>query len=318
MNFDRLKEFILIADTGSIREAAKELDLPAATLQARCRTFEKTLGFPLFERRSRGSLPSQESCKAASDYLPDRSRSDVTLTKSGAMLYKNAVQIIKEYETLKEELSSISSLAFASLTIAVADYGLPFYLGPFLDLLNTHYPQMQLDILDGSQYTIAEGLTSGHIDLYFASVPDFYRPEGIARHLISRPQPCVLLPSCHRLASRSSVSVRELARERFILYPETKETCIRDFQLANLKAAKIPYSLYEHHTSPSFYELLVPVQKGIILSPTPILHMPPNTAAVPLTDLKYRADSCLFYHKHSRKPEVTYFVNAFVRFISEE
>lgn len=296
MNLDRLREFVVVADSGNIRQAAAELELSAPTLGARLRTFEQSLGYALF----------------------DRSHAKMTLTKEGSLLYKDALAITKEYQELKQELASINETDFSSLTIAVADFGLPFYLGPFLDLLNTRYPQIQLNLLNNSKYSIGEGLRLGQIDLYFASALEQYQIEGVTRILISHSQPYVLLPSSHRFASRAHVSIRELAQERFILYPSTKENCVRDFQLANLQAARIPFSLYEHHTSPAFYELLVPIQKGIILSPTPILHVPPNASAVPLTDLKYEASSFLYYCRDSQKPEVKYFVDAFHKFIAAE
>lgn len=296
MDFNRLQEFVMIADNKSIAKAAKELHVSPATLSARFHTFEQSLGITLFEPGG----------------------PEMSLTRAGSVFYKDAVKIVREYQILKKELASANDKAFSSLRIAISGSGLPFFLGPFLDIINARYPQSQLDLIDDTFYSITEGLFSGQVDFYFASVLNQFKPAGISRFLVSHTQPHVLLPSTHRLASGISVSMKDLDNERFILYPRTKEHCIRDFQLANLQAAEIRYSQYEHNTSTPFYELLVPIQKGIILSPTPFLNVPPNSVALPVSDIKYEAPSCLFYYPGNAKPEIKLFVSAFTNFIKEE
>lgn len=312
MDFHRLQEFVMIADCGSIAKAAEELHISSATLSARLRSFEQSLGVSLFERRGSASAQSKN------DSPKKPGSGELGFTKAGTLFYKDAVKIVREYQVLTQELVSANEKTFSSLRIAVSGSGLPFFLGPFLDIVNTRYPQSQLDLIDDTFYPITEGLLSGQIDLYFASVLNQFKPAGISRFLISHTQPHVLLPSSHGLASSVSVSMKELNNERFILYPETKEHCIRDFQLANLQAAEIHYSLYEHCTSSSFYELLVPIQKGIILSPTPFLNIPPNSVALPVNDIKYEAPSCLFYDPKNVKPEIKLFISAFTSFVKEE
>lgn len=296
MNLNRLQEFVMIKESGSITKAADILALSPAALGARLRTFEQSLGFSLFER----------------------SRSTLVLTPEGERFYKDAKKIETEYQKLKKELLSIEKAPFSSLRIAIVGSGLPFYLGPFLDLVNARYPRIQLDLIDDTHCSIEDGLLSGQVDLYFAPVMDSFHAAGITRLLISHTRQHVLLPANHRLASKQDVSLRELENERFILYPSTCETCVRDFQLANLKASGIHYSLYEHNSSTTFYELLVPIQKGIIISPDAFLNVPPNSVALPLTDAAYEAPSALLYCRNSGKPETDRFVTEFLRFIKGE
>ena len=47
MDIERLKEFIEIADSGSLKKAAETLHVSAATLSARLKNFELSLGLPL-------------------------------------------------------------------------------------------------------------------------------------------------------------------------------------------------------------------------------------------------------------------------------
>lgn len=296
MELERLQEFVRIADRGSLKEAAKELCLPPATLRSRLRVLESSLGVSLFQREN-GVL---------------------TLTGNGKRLYADASEIVMEYSQLRQSLRQPGTQELQSLKIAVSGIALPLFLGPFLDLLNAKYPQIRLELFDDTRYSIAEGLGSGEIDVYFAPAMNRSpRQGGIVSRIVSPPRHCVLLPEEHPLASRPTVSMHDLDGECFILYPQTKETGIRDFQLANLQASGIRRSVYDSGTSPVFFTLLVPVGKGIVLLPTPIFNLPPRTVCLPLTDAPCASFSALFYSQETDRPEVRKFVDLFFQFTKE-
>lgn len=309
MELERLHEFVKIADRGSLNEAAEELRLPPATLRSRLHVLENTLGVSLFQKAN-GAL---------------------ALTGEGKRLYADATEIVAEYAELRQSLRQPDAQTFQSLKIAVSGVALPLFLGPFLDLLNEKYPHIRLELFDDTRFSIAEGLGSGEVDVYFAPAMNRSprqeeiagrivsppRQEGIVRRIISPPRHCVLLPERHPLASRPTVSMRDLDGECFILYPQTKETGIRDFQLANLQASGIRRSVYDSGTSPVFFTLLVPVGKGIVLLPTPIFNLPPRTVCLPLTDAPCAAFSALFYSQETVRPEVRKFVDLFFQFTKE-
>ena len=80
---------------------------------------------------------------------------------------------------------------------------------------------MRLNLTDDSQYSIAEGLRSGAVDIYFASVMADFQLEGIEKRPMAASNQYVLMPRQHPLAGRNSISIRELDGECFILHPET-------------------------------------------------------------------------------------------------
>lgn len=296
MELERLHEFVKIADRGSMKEAAEELHLPPATLRSRMHVLESTLGVSLFQKEN----------------------SVLALTGEGKRLYADALEIVREYTELRQSLKQPGTQEFRSLKIAVSGVALPLFLGPFLDLLNAKYPHVRLEFSDDTRYSIAEGLGSGDVDVYFA--PSMSRPpqqDGIVRRIVSPPRHCVLLPEGHPLASRPTISMRDLDGECFILYPQTKETGIRDFQLANLQSSGIRRSVYDSGTSPVFFTLLVPIGKGIVLLPAPIFSLPPGTVCLPLADAPCAAFSALFYSRKAGRPEVKKFVDLFFQFTKE-
>lgn len=295
MDLDRLAEFARAARCGSLKRLSQELGLPQATLAARLKAFEEDLGLELFERSARG----------------------LTLTQAGERLLPSAEEILDSLRQLRGELREAERHRYRRLRIAVSGSGLPLYLGPFLDELNLRYPDMSLELLDDSRFSIEDGLRSGAVDIYFAAVTRDFEIPGLTKTMVAASSQYVLLPRSHRLANRTTLSVKELDGESFVLYPRTKENSIRDFQLRNLKASGISYKVYESETSPLFYKLLVPIGKGLILSPRDMMDLPPNTVCISVTDIPFPAAPCFFYDRASLSEETEAFVRDYVIFAKE-
>lgn len=291
MDLDRLAEFAAIAQHGTLKKAASVLGISVATLSARLIRFEEHLGMPLFHRTG----------------------ATMVLTNNGEQLLPNALEILSHYNSIRQDMQRAQAHSYHKLRIAVTGTSLPLHLGPFLDTLILNHPQMQLDILDDSRWSIAEDLISGEVDLYFGPVMDEPVPKQLIRHVIGNPGEFVLLPRTHPLADRSMISIRELDGECFIVYPKTAEPAIRDFQLKNLRDSGIRYSLYDSDTSVLFSKLLVPIGKGILLY-THMMDLPPNTVCIPVTDLPYHTSICFFYHKTNTNPDVLAFVRDYLTY----
>lgn len=295
MDLDRLAEFAAVVKFGSIKKAALELGISSATLSARLIRFEDHLGAPLF-------------C---------RSGENLTLTPAGQQLLPSAMEILASCQKLHREICSAQEHSYHQLRIAICGTNLPLYLGPFLDQLNLSNPEMQIEIVDDSRYSIIDGLQSGAIDIYFAPVMEDFAPKGLSRNPVAFSTQFVIMPRNHRLSERSMVSLRELDGEQFLLYPQTAESAIRDFQLRNLKDAGIRYTAYDGSTSAIFYKLLIPIGKGLLLHPAPMMDLPPNTVAIPVSGLKHPATSCFFYDKANTKADVLAFARDFPTFAKE-
>ena len=155
------------------------------------------------------------------------------------------------------------------------------------------------------------------MDIYFAPVMEDFAPKGLSKNPVSASTQFIIIPRNHRLAERTMISIRELDGEQFLLYPQTAETAIQDFQIRNLQDSGIQYSAYDGNTSALFYKLLVPVGKGLLLHPTPMMDLPPNTVAIPISDLKHPATTCFFYDKNNTKADVLAFAKDFPKFAKE-
>lgn len=179
-----------------------------------------------------------------------------------------------------DRLSEFAAVARGGNIKAVAqELGVPLYLGPFLDELNLKYPDISLELLDDSRYSIEEGLRSGEVDIYFASVMRDFEIPGLTKTTVTASSQYLLLPRFHRLANRTTVSLRELDGECFIPYPRTRENCLRDFQFRNLEASGI--------------------------------------SCISVSDVPYPAAPCFFYDRASLNEEAEAFVRDYVIFAKE-
>lgn len=291
MDLDRLNEFIVTAKLKSIRKAAKAMNIAPATLNARLSSFEASLGTILFERN----------------------HNTLSLTPRGTRLYIDASEIIEEYSQLKTKLADYSNYSHRTLRIAVAAGIVPFYLTSFLATLESQISGLSLKLSDDTCFAISDGILSEQVDFYFAPVmmPINLKYEGIVCQAITSSRPHALLPKNHRLASKGSISITELKNEQFVLYPLTKDTCIRDFQLTNLKASGITYTLYDSLSLPKFNQTFTAIGKGIFISPMPLLDNIPNSIHVPLTGIRYPAIETLFYKKNSDNRDFLFFTAQF-------
>lgn len=295
MNLERLREFVVLAECGSLSAAAASLSLAPATLGARLRALEESLDAKLLVSAEGALMP----------------------TEAGRILLTQARGILAAYRTTADAVAAASRHTYHRLRIALTGTSLPIFLGPFLDRINQTWPDVRIDLVNGSRLPLAESLLRGTVDLYCTLLMDDAVPEGLTRLNIAQPFHHVLLPREHSLAQRTSVSIRELNGECFILSPNTEEPCVRNFQLTNLAAAGIQYRTYDSETDAVYIGLLVSIGKGILLMPSPAPNLPPNTVALAVRDLPYPVTPCVFACRQSANPDVPEFMRGFADFIGE-
>ena len=253
MNLDRLREFVVLADQGSLSAAAAVLHLAPATLGARLHAFEESMDARLLVSDGGVLVPTQ----------------------AGRVLLAQAGDILTCYRATADAVAAASRHTY--------------HLGPFLDHINQTWPDVRIELVNGSRLPLEDSLLRGEVDLYCTLFMDDSVPDGLTRLNIAQPFHHVLLPREHSLAQRTSVSLRELNGECFILAQNSEEPCVRNFQLTNLAAAGMAYSTYDSDTDAAYLGLLVPIGKGVLLMPSPVPNLPPSTVALTVRDLPHHA-----------------------------
>lgn len=129
LNWDDLRVFKAIADTGQIGKAAQLLHLDPTTLSRRLRRLESQVETPLFERTRDGQ----------------------TLTEAGERLLAKVEEMDTAASSITEQLSSHLGLS-GTLRISVSEGFGSLFLTRHLDDLLASHPNMKVDLVANSGF----------------------------------------------------------------------------------------------------------------------------------------------------------------------
>ena len=290
MNLDRLHEFECIAETGSLSAASGQLGISVATLSARLRSFEGSLGVRLFRREGRALL----------------------LTDAGRCLLGNAGDILSRYRMIAENLKALTEHRYERLTFAI-DAPFPLHLGPLLDKLILANPSLIVRMLDAGSLDLWEALRNGSVDVGFLTAMESVIPDEFDRRQIAGPTQYAVLPVGHPLSNRASVSLADLDGETFLLYGESSNAFARAFQTANLESSGIRFSVYDQDIAQPLIQFLVPTGKGILITPYYLTDLPASVQ-LPLTAAPHPAMPWLIASEEPRNRDVPRFIRDFFVF----
>ena len=151
-----LRNFLAVAEQGSLRGAARELKMAQPAITRSIRELERELGAPLFARHARGAVP----------------------TAVGEAFARRARSIANELVRAREEIDQMRGMTQGRLRLALSLVPhlalLPEVLRPF----RAQYPGVQLDIVDAVFPTISAEVIDGSIDCYIGPRPELL-PEGL-------------------------------------------------------------------------------------------------------------------------------------------
>lgn len=194
MRFDLvdLRLFLHVAETSSITHGAAKSGISLAAASERIRGMEDLLGVALLERGRRG----------------------VELTPAGRSLTHHARIVLQQVERMRGELSEYAHglkgyVRLLSNTSALTEF-LPEALSTFL----AAHPNIDVDLEERPSYDIVRLVAEGFADAgIVADIVDFGDLEAFP---FATDRLVLVMPRDHRLATRRSLSFRELLDEDFV------------------------------------------------------------------------------------------------------
>jgi DNA-binding transcriptional LysR family regulator len=195
MELWQLRTFRVVAETLNFTQAAKQLNLTQSAVSHQIKALETDLGEPLFIRAKRG----------------------VRLSESGKLVLEHAERILDEAQTLRERVSGHEHSASGSVRVAAATQALVYLFAPFFEAFMRAHPGIELSFRTtvSTEQTIA-GILDGAADIGFASWP-VYSPALRVEPLVDD-ELLLIVGQHHRLAKRRAVEVKEIERERLVLF----------------------------------------------------------------------------------------------------
>ncbi|RNE62220.1 LysR substrate-binding domain-containing protein [Cryobacterium tepidiphilum] len=190
----QLRYFAMAAELGSMTRAAQELRVAQSAVSFAVAQLESQLGAQLFIRmRSKG----------------------LALTAEGARFVTDAKQLIDQLDDAVESTRGAARQLTGVVRIACFLTLTPFIVPQVLNKIGKKYPGIDVQVSEVDTENARDALHSGRADL--AITYDFGFGPGIERRALARAEPYLALPAAHRLASRESASLTELAAEDFVL-----------------------------------------------------------------------------------------------------
>lgn len=144
MKLNSLRDFMAVAERGSLRGAARQLDLTQPAITRSIQELEKELGVVLFERRARG----------------------VSLTRMGEVFLRRSKAVRNELERAQDELAQLRGEIHGQIRVCLSTVThmgmLPHAMADF----RKRYPDVKLDIIDALLPSVESDLKDGLVDCY--------------------------------------------------------------------------------------------------------------------------------------------------------
>ena len=189
-----LEQFVTVADEGSVTRAAERLWAAQSTVSAGIASLERSLGARLFDRTGR----------------------QLVLTTAGEDLLPHARSVLESLDRMRD-LATVSDAElrgrvrlgiFTSMDIVD--------LTGVLRRFRQRHPLVAVELMTSPSGTtgLVQDLVAGRLDIAYTGLPGI--PTGVVAEPLREMPFRVFLAADHPLASRGTVSLRDLADEPFI------------------------------------------------------------------------------------------------------
>lgn len=211
------RQFMVVADCGSISRAAARLNIAQPTLSRSMKNLEAQHGVPLFDRHGEG----------------------VDLTEFGKILYARSKEILNQYERAGEEIALLKGRRKRALRIAAGDlwgyHHLPSIVRKFLK----KHPNFLIDMEIVDHAKRLDGLRNGTYDIVFGIIdPNIESFFSLNFHEMTAEGFSVYGDKSHPLAGRQNIQDTDLVEYSWVnhqfefgLYDEASMPRTRDYKL---------------------------------------------------------------------------------------
>lgn len=186
MELNQLEQLICIAQSGSLSSAAKELSISQPALSRSMQRLEQDFGIELF----------------------DHYKNKIVLNKNGELAVEHAKKILKQVQSMVDDVRLMSSISIASCT--------PAPIWDIEPMLHKLYGNINIvsKVLD--QYDLENLLLSNKVDMILTPFeiqnPNIVSVPYLDEHL------SLSIPKEHPLSHRKEVSFKDLEGETMLLY----------------------------------------------------------------------------------------------------
>lgn len=184
MKLHNLRDFVMVAKSGGIRAAARQLNLSQPALSKSISQLEEELGAPLFERSARGSA----------------------LNTYGARFLVRAEAAMQELTRGQEEISQMRGSTGGSVAMAASSVVSLTFLTNAMSRFRKRFPDAMVKIHEGTYSLMLRGLRERSLDFAVGPVPTAETADDLTIEPLFDNTRCVIGRRNHPLHAASSLA----------------------------------------------------------------------------------------------------------------
>ena len=259
-DFHELRSFVAVAELGSFRAAAEEVNISAPALSRRVDRLETMLGTRLLERTTRR----------------------VALTNVGRIFLEHARAALDELEGATLAITELAEQRVGLVTVACVPSAVYYFLPAVLKTFTQKYPRIRVRIIDEGANEVLASVVDGRADfgLNFVGAQE----PGIEFKALYRESFVLAVRRDSPLSSRRRISWSEIKDLPFVSVARTSGNRL----LLDLALAKSGIRVNSQYEVSHVSTLLGLVEAGLGVAAVPRMAMPtaanhPTLAAIDLT-----------------------------------
>ena len=191
-DFISIRLAVQCAQGGSLTAAARACNLVVPAASRRLRDLEETLGLRLFERHSRGLVP----------------------TAAGRAFARRGLALLQEMDNLVGELADIGEGVVRHIRLISSTAAINQFLPPLLARYAALHPDIHVEVEEQVSELVVAALREGRADIgAFVEGPD---TAGLEARDFRRDELVLILPRKHRLAGRKPIAFADTLEENWI------------------------------------------------------------------------------------------------------
>lgn len=210
-----------VADMGSFNKAAEVLGLTPSAVSHSIAALEKELGFAVLVR----------------------SKSGVSLTSYGEKLLPYVNVVLNSDESLQQEISELNGLKKGKVKLGVFSSVCTNWLPDILNSFQEKYPEIEIEVFQGTYADVAYWLKNGVVDLGFLSVSS--AKDIPIEPLYEDPLICVLPKGTPRSHNENYVTIEDMRHHQFVTQRECTDADIQNFLKKNSLSIKSSYHVVD-------------------------------------------------------------------------
>jgi DNA-binding transcriptional LysR family regulator len=217
MELRHLRYFQAVAEELSFSRAAKRLRVAQPALSRAVKQLEHALGAQVLER----------------------TRHRVRLTEAGAVLLRDAGQLLQQVEEVARRVRRTASGEEGELRLGYIGPPTQPFLGRLLHDYRQRYPRVSIHLEERTPERVWEMVARGRLSAALTRPVASHEALGLRTELLREERMGIVVPKGHSLAKRQSVPWTALAREPLIVLARREGMGLHDAVIAGCRRAGV-------------------------------------------------------------------------------